>query len=302
MSKTVKCSTQDLKEFQPKHDSLVGIDSDGCVFDSMAIKQKKCFHGLIASHWNLQLIEHLVRECAEFVNLYSRWRGQNRFVALVKSFDFLRERPEAISSGLEIPKLASLRRFIHSGKTLSNDVLREEAERNKDPELKSLLEWSLAVNAEVAKNVKHLPPFHWALKSLTRIHKQSDAICVSQTPTEALVREWKSSNIAHFVEIIAGQELGTKSEHLSTATQNRYAPGRVLLIGDADGDRKAANAADALFYPINPGHENESWHRFHDEAYDRFLAGEFEGHYATMVNDEFEALLPAIPLWKREEE
>jgi len=302
MPKAVKSSAQDLQELKPKHDNLVGIDSDGCVFDSMSIKQKKCFHGLIASHWNLQQIEHLVRECAEFVNLYSRWRGQNRFVALLTSFDFLRKRPEAIRSGLEIPTLESLRRFIESGKTLSNDVLREEAERNKDPELMSLLEWSLAVNAEVAKNVKHLPPFGWALKSLARIHEQSDAICVSQTPTEALVREWKGSNIAHYVEIIAGQELGTKAEHLSMATQNRYERGRVLMIGDADGDRKAANEANTLFYPINPGHEDTSWHRFHDEAYDKFLAGKFAGHYATMVSDEFEALLPAIPPWKRKVE
>ena len=302
MPQTVKSSAQDLQEFQPKHDNLVGIDSDGCVFDSMSIKQKKCFHGLIASHWNLQPIEHLVRECAEFVNLYSRWRGQNRFVALLTSFDFLRERPEAISSELEIPKLPSLRQFIDSGNTLSNDVLREVAVRNEDPELMSLLEWSLAVNAEVAKKVKHLPPFDWALKSMTRIHNQSDAICVSQTPTEALVREWKGSSIDHFVEIIAGQELGTKADHLSMATNDRYEAGRVLMIGDADGDRKAANAVDALFYPINPGHEDTSWHRFHDEAYDRFLTGEFAGHYATMVNDEFEALLPTIPPWTRDEE
>lgn len=109
---------------------------------------------------------------------------------------------------------------------------------------------------------------------------------LSRLAEERLIRLYHQGNIHGGVFVGIGQE----------------APGRVLLIGDADGDRKAATAADALFYPINPGHENESWHRFHDEAYDRFLAGEFEGHYATMVNDEFEALLPVIPLWKREEE
>jgi hypothetical protein len=34
------------------------------------------------------------REACEFVNLYSKWRGINRWPALVMVFDLLRERPE----------------------------------------------------------------------------------------------------------------------------------------------------------------------------------------------------------------
>lgn len=38
-----------LKELQPKHTFFVGIDSDGSVFDTMGIKQRKCLYpGMIA--------------------------------------------------------------------------------------------------------------------------------------------------------------------------------------------------------------------------------------------------------------
>ena len=86
------------------------------------------------------------------------------------------------------------------------------------------------------------------------------------------------------------------------ATRDQYKQGRVLMIGDADGDRKAAEAVDALFYPINPGQEDASWRRFHDQAYDKFLEGTFAGQYQAEVNDEFETLLPAVPPWKRDGE
>jgi hypothetical protein len=32
-----------MLSFTPQHEFLVGIDSDGCVFDSMELKHKECF-------------------------------------------------------------------------------------------------------------------------------------------------------------------------------------------------------------------------------------------------------------------
>jgi hypothetical protein len=34
---------QRLQQFVPQHPFFIGIDSDGCVFDSMELKQKECF-------------------------------------------------------------------------------------------------------------------------------------------------------------------------------------------------------------------------------------------------------------------
>ena len=70
------------------------------------------------------------------------------------------------------------------------------------------------------------------------------------------------------------------------------------MIGDAPGDLKAAKSNNVLFYPINPGHEAESWERFYHEASDIFFRGEYEGKYETELIREFNQLLPDKPNWK----
>jgi phosphoglycolate phosphatase-like HAD superfamily hydrolase len=101
------------------------------------------------------------------------------------------------------------------------------------------------------------------------------------------------------VKVIAGQELGKKALHLELAARGRYASDHILMIGDAPGDMRAARANDALFYAINPGHEEESWQRFYEEAMLKFLAGEYAGAYEAAVIAEFEKMLPEVPPWKR---
>ena len=287
----------DLQNFNQQHEYLVGIDSDGCVFDTMEIKQKQCFHGEICKVWGLEAIEGPVRETAEFINLYSRWRGINRFPALLMTFDLLAER-QAATPAAPLPDTAALRAYIESGLPLSNATLRAEVERTGDPELRRVLDWSLAVNVNVERTVKQVPPFRWVRESLDKLKPRADLIVVSQTPTDALVREWRENGIEDYVHLIAGQELGTKSEHLQLATAGRYAADRVLMIGDAPGDRKAAQSVNACFYPINPGREEASWQRLHDEAADRFFNGTFDDVYQAALIAEFEALLPETPPWK----
>ena len=63
------------------------------------------------------------------------------------------------------------------------------------------------------------------------------------------------------------------------------------MIGDAPGDYQAAEANDALFFPINPGAEEASWKRLYDEGIDRFLAGTFAGAYQEKLLAEFDTLL-----------
>lgn len=295
---TKSYSASDLTGLEPRHATFVGVDSDGCVFETMDLKQKQCFHPRILSQWGLQSIEKYAREAAEFVNLYSKWRGTNRFPALVRVFDLLRERKEVRQSGVPIPRLTSLRRFIDSGAPLGNSELEKAVKEAGDPELMSVLKWSQDVNADIARKVKNVPPYKWVRECFDKMAQHSDMICVSQTPVEALVREWEENGLTGYVAVIAGQELGTKAEHLAMATRGKYAPDRVLMIGDALGDRKAAEANRALFYPINPGREEASWERLYREAYDRFLGGTYAGEYEKKVIDEFEALLPERAPWQ----
>ena len=67
-----------LKQFQPQHDFFIGLDSDGCVFDSMEIKHKECFTPVFIKHWKLQAASKYARAAWEFVNLYSVWREIGR--------------------------------------------------------------------------------------------------------------------------------------------------------------------------------------------------------------------------------
>jgi hypothetical protein len=73
------------------------------------------------------------------------------------------------------------------------------------------------------------------------------------------------------------------------------------MIGDAPGDMEAARANDALFYPVNPGNEIESWKRFGDEAFNKFINGEYAGRYEEKLIAEFDSYLPELPPWQQRE-
>src|SRR5438046_9233036 len=85
---------QVLRDFKPTKGLFVGIDSDGCIFDSMEIKHKECFTPMFIKHFNLQAVSKYAREVWEFVNLYSKTRGANRFPALSRALNLLGERPQ----------------------------------------------------------------------------------------------------------------------------------------------------------------------------------------------------------------
>jgi hypothetical protein len=70
------------------------------------------------------------------------------------------------------------------------------------------------------------------------------------------------------------------------------------MIGDAYGDLEAACGNGALFFPVNPGHEEDSWKRFYEEGVQKFLAGEFAGAYEAALLADFVKLLPETPPWK----
>ena len=91
---------------------------------------------------------------------------------------------------------------------------------------------------------------------------------------------------------------GTKAEHIKFAAGGKYEQGKILMIGDAPGDMKAAKANDALFYPVNPGDEEESWQRLYEEGLDKFFAGTYAGDYEAKLIAEFDKYLPEVPPWK----
>ena len=290
---------EDLKNLTPKKKYFIGIDSDGCAFPSMELKHKECFVPNIVKHWKLQSISKYAREAAEFVNLYSQWRGEIRFPALLRVFDLLKDRPEVQKSSVKIPEVPALRKWVASAPSLGNPTLKQEIEGNPDPDLIQTLKWSEAVNVTIADMVVDVPPFSEVRQALEKMVEKADLIVVSGTPGEALQREWAEHDIAKYVRIIAGQELGKKKEHLDLAAGGKYPTEKMLMIGDAPGDMKAAKAVGAQFYPIKPGSEEQSWDRLLDEALNRFFSGSYAGDYEDRLIEEFNELLPDTPPWKK---
>ncbi|HEY1171801.1 MAG TPA: HAD hydrolase-like protein [Verrucomicrobiae bacterium] len=288
---------QVLRDFKPSKEFFVGIDSDGCIFDSMEIKHQECFAPMFIKHFHLQAVSKYARETWAFVNLYSKTRGANRFPALVRALNLLRERPQVNARGVKIADTKALDEWIARETKLGNATLAAEV-KNGNRGLDQVKVWSDAVNDTVLDLVHGVPPFPLVRECLAKINAQADAMCISQTPVDALQREWSEHGIEKFVKIIAGQEMGTKTEHIKFAAKDKYAPTKILMIGDAPGDFNAAKKNGALFFPINPGKEEASWERLHNEALDRFFKGTYAGEYETALVKEFDACLPENPAWK----
>src|SRR3972149_75859 len=241
-----------LEELKPEKEFFIGIDSDGCVFDTMEIKQKESFCPMFIKHFRMQKISKYARETWEFVNKETK---------------------------------------------LGNPALEKYAAEVKIPVIDTTLAWSKEVNKIISEIVFDIPPFPFVKESIEKMSPKADLMVVSQTPVEALTREWQEHNIDGFVRLIAGQEYGTKAEHLKFAAKGKYPSEKILMIGDAPGDMKAAKSNGVPFYPINPGHEEASWERFYKEAQDKFFAGTYSGEYENKLIKEFEMYLPENPHW-----
>jgi len=293
-------SAQVLINYTPHHDFFIGIDSDGCAFDAMELKQKECFTPSTIRVWGLQPISKYARETAEWVNLYSKWRGANRWPALVKVFELLAERPEVQARGIQVPEGKAIKEFINSGYPPSEAGLKAYiAAGHGDEELWCGLEWTRAIDSAVVATVRNAPPFPFVRESLQKLRGRADLIVISTTVSDALQREWNEHGLAQYMSVMAGQDMGTKKQHLEFAAKGKYPDECILMIGDAPGDCEAAHTVGVSFYPICPGKEEHSWQRFYDEASDKFLKGEYAGAYEKARIAEFERLLSDTPPWKR---
>ena len=181
--------------------------------------------------------------------------------------------------GFRLPGVPGLRDWVERETALGNPALKAEVERTDDPDLVVTLQWSEAVNAAIGEIVHDVPPFPFVRESLALIDDRADMMVCSATPHEAIVREWTEHGIAGHANLIAGQEQGSKRDHLALAAVGRYDRGKILMVGDAPGDLRAAEANGVLFFPILPGFEDDSWALLHAEALPRFFAGAYTADY-----------------------
>lgn len=289
----------EMKNLPQNHEFFIGFDSDGCVFDSMEVKHKECFCPAFIKHYNMQSASKYAREVWDFVNLYSKTRGCNRFWAIYHSMKYIANRPEILARGCKVADIADLEAWMAKESKLGNPALEAYLEKVDSPELRQALEWSKEVNARVKDMVHGVPPLPGVKEVLAAASQKADLIVVSQTPLEALVREWAENEMDGYVNLICGQEHGTKTEHIKYSAGGKYAADAVLMVGDAPGDYKAAAANEALFFPIIPGKEEESWAELLNNGLNKFFNKEFAGAYQQSLLDAFNASLPDTPAWEK---
>src|SRR4051794_4898837 len=165
-----------LRDFRRTQDFFIGIDSDGCAFDTMEVKHKECFIPNIVKFFGLAAVSKYAREVAEFLNLYSHWRGINRFPGLVMTLDLLAERPEVGLRGFNVPRAEGLRRGVGGESKLPTPALGAGVGGTSDPDLALAYEWSEAVNRSVGEIARTVPPFPFVRESLGHLADKADVM------------------------------------------------------------------------------------------------------------------------------
>lgn len=274
-----------IAEFKKSKRFLVCVDSDGCAMDTMEVKHRKCFAPKAIEIWNLQSVEAKFLQVWSMVNLYSKTRGINRFKGLVKTFELLGE------EGIDIPNFSSVAQWTENSKELSNPALERVIEETGDKQLIKALEWSESVNKAISALHGDDKPFPNVKEGLEVLNSSADVAIVSSANGDAVVDEWTRHGLAPFVQVMLGQEVGSKTACIAALKSNNYCEDKVLMVGDAPGDLEAALNNGVLYYPILVGKEGFSWRRLKEEAFVRLITGTYRGEYQQKLIDEFNSIL-----------
>lgn len=274
-----------LAQFVKQKPFLFCADSDGCAMDTMTSKHELAFCPRLIDTYHLHAHENLVTTEWLRLNLYSATRGINRFQGLAYIIRFLS------AQGVELSGATDYLHWVDSAPLLSNDTLRAAHAAGGGEGLRQALAWSIAVNETVAAMGPPSLPFEGCREALAAAHAQADTAVVSAANRAAVFAEWERCALACHMELLMGQEDGSKAHCLKTLSAKGYAPEHVLMAGDALGDLDAAEQAGALFFPILVGQERESWARLLAEGLPRFWNGTFAGTYQETLLRAQRALL-----------
>ena len=122
---------------------------------------------------------------------------------------------------------------------------------------------------------------------LKEIVKEADIAVVSAGGNAEVQRDWKQNGLESYVNEFFTQEGGEKEILVEKLLEFGYDKDHVLMIGDAPSDLEAAGKNGILFYPILVREEEESWRKFLQGAWERFIALNYRGDFQRRVNQEF---------------
>lgn len=272
---------QNLECFNRQKKYLVCIDSDGSAMDTMDSKHIYCFAPAAVEVYQLENYRGLFLTIWKKINLYTMTRGINRFKGLVVALERLKE----LGVGLE--DFTALKNWSEEAKELSNAALEAEIEKTDDPALKKALQWSNLTNDYIEKLEVQGGTFNGVKESIEQIHEVADVVIVSSANSEALEKEWTEEGLNNYVDLLMGQEAGSKSECIAKLKEKGYEEEEILMVGDAPLDLKAAESNKICYYPILVRREESSWTGLRTEGMKRLQEGTFKGNYQEKLIEAF---------------
>ena len=268
----------DLQHFVKNREYLVCVDSDGCAMDTMDIKHFRCFGPCMVEEWGLEEWAQPILARWNEINLYTMTRGVNRFKGLAMALDEINAQYTAIEG------LDELKAWAASAPELSNGALEKALPAAQGPCLAKALSWSKKVNAAInALPESEKKPFDGAAAGLAAAHAAADVAVVSSANREAVEEEWARCGLLRSVDVLCCQEAGSKAACIAQLKAKGYAPDHILMVGDAPGDKAAAEKNGVWFYPILVRHEAESWAELVSTALARLTSGAYAPYGETLA-------------------
>lgn len=273
-------------DFLKTKDFVICIDSDGCAMDTMEVKHRECFGPQWIYTYGLE--EHY-DECMKqwlTINLYSGTRGINRFKGLSLALSEVEKRGFSRIEGL-----ADFAAWTKEATELSNPALLDLTQRTDNPCFEKALLWSIRTNRAIYGLPPNDMPFANVKRAMDEMCKEADVVAVSSANREAVEAEWKKHGLKEDCKALLTQEAGSKAFCIGELKKKGYTADKILMVGDAPGDKEAAEKNGVWFYPILVGKEGESWAALLAEAFPKLLEGTFDETYQKKLKEVFAANL-----------
>lgn len=241
----------------------------------MDIKHFKCFGPCMVEEWGLQPWQDAILQRWNEINLYTMTRGINRFKGLALAL------AEINAQYTPIEGVDELVAWADTAPELSNRAVKIAAETAHGPCLAKAFSWSQKVNAAITalpEGVKR--PFPHVKEGLQAAGQFADVAVVSSANREAVIEEWDRCCLLDCVDVLCCQDAGSKADCIAALLAKGYAPDHVLMVGDAPGDRAAAELNGVWFYPILVKQEGPSWTELAETALPKLQAGDFTAYAA----------------------
>ena len=271
--------------FEKKHQYLICVDSDGCVMDTMNCKHFHCFGPCMVEQWHLDAWREAILQRWNEINLFSMTRGINRFKGLAMALQ------EIDGKYTKITGVDALVHWANTAPALSNDALAKTIEEATDADTKQILTqalaWSKAVNAAIVALDEALKvPYAGSAEGLAAAHSFADVAMVSSANRDAVEEEWGKFGLLAHTDIVLAQDIGSKAACIAEMLKFGYDPEKVLMIGDAPGDRDAAKKNGVHYFPILVNHEKESWEEAISTAFPKLQSGAY-APYGAIKEQQF---------------